>query len=63
MLDLFATTVLPVLPHGCEVLGNENNSLVDTVSLKFCKYLLGLKRSTPSWMVYRNLGSYPILLL
>ena len=41
MLDLFATTVLPVLPHGCEVWGNENNSLVDTVSFKFCEYLLG----------------------
>ena len=48
MLDLFDKTVLPVLLYGCEVWGCEKNIVLDTVYLKFCKYLLGLKTSTPN---------------
>ena len=62
MLDLFDKTVVPVLLYGCEVGGYENNIVVDMVFLKFCKYLLGLKSSTPNCMVYGELGSYPVSL-
>ena len=62
MLDLFDKTVVPVLLYGCEVWGYENNIVVDMVFLKFCKYLLGLKSSTPNCMVYGELGSYPVSL-
>ena len=60
MLDLFDKTVLPVLLYGCEVWGCEKNIVLDTVYLKFCKYLLGLKTSTPNCMVFGELGTYPI---
>ena len=60
MLDLFDKTVLPVLLYGCEVWGNEKNIVLDTVYLKFCKYLLSLKTSTPNCMVYGELGTYPV---
>ena len=30
------------------------------IHLKFCKILLNLKTSTPSYMVYGELGRYPI---
>ena len=60
MLDLFDKTVLPVLLYGCEVWGYEKNIVLDTVYLKFCKYLLSLKTSTPNCMVYGELGTYPV---
>ena len=60
MLDLFDKTVVPVLIYGCEVWGYENNAVLDSVYLKFCKYLLGLKTSTPNCMVYGELGAYPV---
>ena len=50
------------LLYGCEVWGYENNTVVDMVFIKFCKYLLGLKSSTPNCMVYGELGSYPVSL-
>ena len=60
MLDLFDKTVLPVLLYGCEVWGCEKNIVLDTMYLKFCKYLLGLKTSTLNCMVYGESGTYPI---
>ena len=61
MLDLFDKTVVPVLLYGYEVWGYENIE-ADMVFLKFCKYLLGLKSSTPNSLVYGELGSYPVSL-
>ena len=43
--------------HPC---GYEKNIVLDTVYLKFCKYLLSLKTSTPNCMVYGELGTYPV---
>ena len=62
MLDLFDKTVLPIMLYGCEIWGYGNNYLLDAVLLKFCKYLLGLKPSTPNCMVYGELGCYPVSL-
>ena len=44
------------------VWGYESKTVVDTVFRKFCKYLLGLKSSTPNCMVHGDLGSYPVSL-
>ena len=60
MLDLFDKTVLPIMLYGCEVWGFGNNSMLDVVFLKFCKYLLGLKASTPNCMVYGEVGGLPV---
>ena len=59
-LDLFDKMVKPVLLYGCEVWGTGNNDVIERVQLKFCKLLLGLKSSTPSYMIYGELGRYPI---
>ena len=61
MLELFDKTVLPIMFYGCEIWGFGNNML-ETVFLKFCKYLLGLKSSTPNCMVYGETGCYPVSL-
>jgi hypothetical protein len=37
-----------------------NNDILERVHLKFCKLLLNLKTSTPSYMIYGELGRYHI---
>ena len=46
--------------YGCETWGFENNEIIERIHLKFCKLLLHLKTSTPDYMVYGELGRYPI---
>jgi hypothetical protein len=59
-LELFDYLVLPVLNYGCEIWGSENCKILENLHLKFCKYILGVKNSTPSSVVYGELGRYPI---
>ena len=58
--DLYCSIVKPILLYGCEVWGTGNYECLERVHLKFCKLLLNLKRSTPSYMVYGELGAYPL---
>ena len=59
-LDLFDKMIKPILLYGCEVWGFGKNEVLERVQLKFCKILLNLKSSTPNYMVYGELGRYPI---
>ena len=59
-LDLFDKMIKPILLYGCEVWGFGKNEVLERVHLKFCKILLNLKLSTPNYMVYGELGRYPI---
>ena len=59
-LDLFDKIVKPILLYGCEVWGFGNNSIIERVHIKFCKILLGVKKSTPDFMIYGELGRYPL---
>ena len=58
--DLFDKIVKPILLYGCEIWGFSNIELLERVQLKFCKLLLNLKKSTPNFMVYGELGVYPL---
>ena len=60
MLSLFDTLVVPILTYGSEVWGFENIELIERVHLKFLKLVSGLRNSTPSFMVYGELGRQPI---
>ena len=53
-------TVKPLLLYGCEVCGFGNNDMLERVQLKFLNYILKLKKSTPSNMVYGETGVYPL---
>ena len=34
--------------------------IIERVHLKFCKLILNLKKSTPNFMIYGELGIYPM---
>ena len=59
-LNIFDKTVKPILLYGCETWGFGKNDINERVHLKFCKLLLHVKTSTPNFMVYGELGRYPI---
>ena len=52
--------VLPILIYGSEIWGFENIDILERVHLQFCKMILHLKQSTPNFIVYAELGRYPI---
>ena len=59
-LQLFDSMVKPISLYGSEVWGSENSSIISQFQLKFYKYILKLKMSTPSVMVLGELGAFPI---
>jgi len=61
-LDLFDKCVKPILLYGSEVWGFEQMCICDKVQLSFFKMLLNVKSSTPSCMLYGELGKYPVSL-
>jgi hypothetical protein len=60
LLDIFDKMIKPILLYGCKVWGFSNNDILEKIHLKFGKILLNLKTSTPSYMVYGELGRYPM---
>ena len=60
LLSLFDKMVKPILLYGCEIWGFGNNYVLEKVHLKFCKMILNLKKSTPNYMIYGELGRYPV---
>jgi hypothetical protein len=60
LLDLLDKIVKPILLYGCEIWGFGKNDIIERVHLKFCKLVLHLKVSTPNFMVYGELGRYPL---
>ena len=59
-LKLFDQTVLPILTYGCEVFGFENCGLLETVHTQFLRNILKARKSTPLYMLYGELGRFPI---
>ena len=47
--------------YGCEIWGYENCDVIERVQLKFYKYIFNLEKSTPSFMIYGELGIMPII--
>lgn len=59
-LELFHKCVLPVLLYGCEVWGFEDVTVLLRFQLRFLKMILGVKKSTPSCMIFGETGCYPL---
>jgi hypothetical protein len=53
--------VKPILFYGSEIWGYcKNIDCLEKIQLQFCKLLLKLKSSTPNYMIYGELGRFPI---
>lgn len=61
-LELFNKMVVPILLYGCEVWGHENIDVIEKLTLKFQKMILGLKPSTNTCLIQGELGAFPIML-
>ena len=60
-LELFNKMVKPILLYGSEIWGfSKNIQCLEKVQLRFCKLLLKIKTSTHSYMIYGELGLFPI---
>ena len=59
-IELFDKTIKPILLYGCELYGRESVQTLERIQLKFLKYILNLKTSTPSFMVYGETGATPL---
>ena len=59
-LELFNKMVKPILLYGSEIWGfSKHIQRLEKVQLRFCKLLLKLKTSTPSYMIYGELRLFP----
>ena len=61
-IELFNKTVKPILLYGCEIWGYGNCDDLERIQLKFLKYTLNFKKSTPTYMIYGELGIKPFSL-
>ena len=59
-LDLFDKIVLPILSYGCEVWCPGNCDLALKLQLRFYKIVLKLNKSTPSCMLFGEIGRFPV---
>ena len=55
-LDLSHNMLHPILLYSSDVWGIENNDLIIKLQVKLCKHILHCKTSTPTCMVYGELG-------
>ena len=51
--------VLSVLLYGSEIWGFEKLSLMENICNKFLKLLLPVRKTTPSYLLYGELGRFP----
>ena len=52
--------MLPILTYSCKVWGFENCAEIEKVHLRFCKKILKVRQATSNYMVYGELGRYPL---
>ena len=61
-LDMFDRVIQPILLYGCEVWGFTKNTLIEKLHMKYCKYIMHLNNKTPNFMVYGELGRFPLII-
>lgn len=57
---MYEKTIKPILLYCCEIWGFGKLDIMERVQLKFFKSLFGLKKSTPSYMIYGEFGIFPL---
>ena len=59
-LKLFDSMIEPILLYGSEVWGYENIKILEQIHLIFCKRILKVRNTTPNFIVYGELGRFPL---
>ena len=59
-LKLFDSLVESIILYGSEVWGFENIQIMEKIHLKFCKRILNMRLTMPNYMVFSELGRYPL---
>lgn len=59
-IQLFDQTILPILLYGCEIWGFQNVKMIENVYKQFLRSITRLRKSTPIYMLYAELGIKPI---
>ena len=59
-LKLFDSTVLPIITYGSEIWGFENLEILERIQKQFLRTITKCRTSTPAYMLYGELGRYPI---
>ena len=62
-LELFDRLVVSDLLYNYEIWGHESGKIVEGLQLKFLKYILGVRRSALTFIVYGKTGAFPIEIL
>ena len=55
--------VLPILLYGCKIWGYENIDIIKSIYITFLKYILPVKKGTPLFVLYGELGRNPLKLI
>ena len=58
-LQMFDCMVVPILLYGAEVYGYEKSEIIESLFLQFYKIVMRFKKSTPTAVLYGELGRYP----
>lgn len=59
-LKLFDNTVLPILTYSAEVWGFESCKILEPIHNQFLRSITKARKSTPMYMIYAELGRYPL---
>ena len=59
-LQLFDNMVKPILTYGAEVWGFEDDTIVESLHLEFCRLLLSYNKHAPRTMIYGELDRFPL---
>ena len=57
---MFNKIIKPIILYGSEIWGVGNFDVLERIQLKFYKYIFNLKKTTPSYMIYGELGVTPL---
>ena len=59
-LKLFDSLIAPILVYSCEILGFENKQRIEELHLQYLKQILNLRNNTSNYMVYGEMGRFPM---
>jgi hypothetical protein len=59
-LKLFDSLIAPILVYSCEIWGFENKQGIEKLHLQFLIKILNLRNNTPNYMVYGEMGRFPM---